>query len=51
MSFRLGWHDTSAIDEDWLAVTRHGGFDEVGSLESLLIVSMVLLSKGLLEYC
>ena len=22
----------------WLAVTRHGGFDEVGSLESLLIV-------------
>ena len=70
----------------WLAVTRHGGFDEVGSLESLLIVfqafrllwvmfvdvmtsshmflfssvilssrrlpdSMVLLSKGLLEYC
>ena len=23
----------------WLAVTRHGGFDEVGPLESLLIVS------------
>ena len=22
----------------WLAVTRHGGFDEVGSLESLLIL-------------
>ena len=42
MSFRLVRHGTSAIDEElmgnWLAVTRHGRFNEVGSLESLLIV-------------
>ena len=41
---RFGWDGmvplplTRSWWATWLAVTRHGGFDEVGSLESLLIV-------------